>query len=152
VSDTTVANLSRQAGLIGPPLSEARKAALRGTIEANSLMAKWKRSRQALALMTDTERLRKQLWQPVRVYGFGRGHDGEPVYVEHEIGEPDAKSKQALAITIGVLTDKALQLLRYDRDDDSTSTVKASILQLVDRLAEDEQRAGGPAEEEESAG
>ena len=52
---------------------------------------------------------------------------------------------QALAITIGVLTDKALQLLRYDRDDDSTSTVTASILQLVDRLAEAEaeaQRAG----------
>lgn len=143
VSDTAVANVARAAGLVAPPLTAARKLALQGTIEVNRLKAQHRRGKQALQLFAYAERLGKQLWQPAKVYAFGRDAAGVHAYTEHEIPEPDAKAKQAIAISMGICLQRALELVRFDRDETGTSTVRASILQLVDRLAEEEQLATG---------
>jgi transposase-like protein len=135
VSGTSVTNLARAAGLADPPLSAARRAAIRATTQLNQDLAKAKRARQALALMGVAERLRRQMFQPSVVYAFGRGADGTHQYTEHAVPEPDAKAKQALAIALGITLQRALELARYDRDDDSGATVKAAVIDLVERLA-----------------
>ncbi|MFI5281855.1 MAG: hypothetical protein ACHQ0J_01840 [Candidatus Dormibacterales bacterium] len=141
VSDTTVTNLARAAGLVDEPLTAARKLALQTAVEANRLRAKHRRSRQVLALLADSDRLRRQLWKPARVFAFGRNAAGETAYIEHEVAEMPAQAKRDTAIALGILQSKALELIRLDQEADTVGAVKGAIVELVQRLEEAEEAA-----------
>jgi transposase-like protein len=147
LSDTTITNIARRAGVVDPPLSVARRAAIRAATELNSERGRYRRSRQSLALLHDADRLRRQLWAPTVVFAFGRNAAGEHAFVQHEISQPDAKAQQATAIAMGICLQRALELARFDLAEGGVSQVKASIVDLMERLSaapdEEEQRATG---------
>ena len=136
VSDSTVTNYARAAGLVDPPISQARREAIRAATELNSELAKYRRSRQGLALLRDARRLQHQMFAPAVVFAFGRDAAGVHAYTQHEVPEPDAKSKQALAIAMGICLQRALELARFDLVDASGGAARAAIIDLVERLAE----------------
>jgi transposase-like protein len=135
VSDTTVTNFARAAGVLDPPISLARRDAIRAAAELNSELAKYRRSKEALALLQDAKRLRLQLFRPSKVYAFGRDADGVHAYVEHPVPEPDAKAKQALMISAGIAYQRALELARFGMEDQAGGQVRAAIIDLTERLA-----------------
>jgi transposase-like protein len=135
ISDTAVTKFCRAAGLLDPPISQARRAAIRAATELNSELGKYRRSRQSLALLHDGDRLRRQLWAPTIVFAFGRNAEGEHAFVQHEISQPDAKAQQATAIAMGICLQRALELARFDLAEGGVSQVRASIVDLMERLA-----------------
>jgi hypothetical protein len=131
ISHTSVLRIARAAGLADPVLTEGKKRAIMAATEANSVRAKYERSRLALEFLRDARKLRRQVWQPHAVFAFGGKEFG---YVERQLAEPPAKDKRDLVIAAAVSVDKGLALIRFDRDDDGQSTVKAAIITLVDAL------------------
>lgn len=135
VSDTTVTKLARAAGLVGEPLTAARKLALQTAVEANRLRQTPAQPAGA-ALLADSDRLRRQLWKPARVFAFGRNAAGATAYVEHEVAEMPAAAKRDTAVALGILQTKALELIRLDQEAETVGAVKGAIVELEQRLEE----------------
>jgi hypothetical protein len=142
ISITPVRRIRREEGLQPLPTAAAKASAGRAR-EVMALEARRRRGELELAFMGDIEKVRMQLWQPTRVYAFGRNAKGEFGYFEHEIPEPDFKGKQALALVLGILTDKMLALARFDSEGAGMAVAKAAIVSLVDRLVDEEQQLAG---------
>jgi hypothetical protein len=136
VSQSAVARIGQEAGIVRRPLSTGQKKSQRMATEAVKLEARRRRAEMSLALIDDAEKLRRQLFEPSMAFDFG-GKDF--AYVEHQLKQPDARSQQSIAIAMAVCLDKSLALERFDFE--ASNAVKAAIIQLVDRLVDDEDRA-----------
>jgi hypothetical protein len=79
-------------------------------------------------LLTDVERLRRQLWKPCLVYDFG---GKENTYAEHELPEPDFRAKQAIFTSIGIAVDKVIAIRKQDTGGGEAIGL---IVQLVDGI------------------
>ena len=135
VSHSGVGSIARAAGIARRPQTVGQKKAQAAATEQLKLDARERRARISLALLEDADKLRRRLWEPAKAFDFGGKDFG---YVEHEISEPDARSKQALAIAMAVCLDKSIALERFDSE--GSTAVRAAIIELVDRLAGEETR------------
>jgi transposase-like protein len=131
ISPSSVKAIRAAAGLNPLPTPEAKA---RAAVARDSMMVEARRRRAVLELraLDEAEKFLDALHQPARVFAFGRNGDGEHAYVDQEVSEPTFKDKQALMISFGIATDKAMQLERYDQE--SSSGAKAAIMDLVDRM------------------
>lgn len=131
VSRQTVVNVAKAAGLYKPakqlPAQDvgiAREVRLeRVRVKRLSLMED---------LLDDAVRLRKQFWQPVRVYKFG-GKDND--FNSEQLDEPDFDGKLKLSTTISNLVDKTISIGRQDMEEEAGS--KAAIVALVDAMTQE---------------
>lgn len=130
VSPSAVKVIRAHAGMapLATPEQKRLAAEARDTLLVE---ARRRRAQLMLRLLEDAERLRQRIFEPATAYTFGGSGDNYG-FVEHEIEEPDAKSKQALAIAMGIAIDKSLQLEKYDSE--STTAARGAIIELVDRL------------------
>lgn len=129
ISNSSVRDVARAAGLpIGSVSPSLAVASGSHVLDA--------RARRASLMSDSLDRARQvldRMWQPHVTYSFD-GKAGE--WQELETPLPDARSLRELAIVFGILTDKALDLDRYDAEGITAS--RGAVLELVARLADEE--------------
>lgn len=132
VSPTSVKSIRIAEGLQPLPTDEAKIRAAKAR-DVWVLLARSKRAELVVELIDTAKRLHGQLFAPTMAFGFG-GKDYE--YTEHEIPEPDAKSKQNLALAMAICLDKSIALEKHDQE--GATAAKAGIIALIDQLERDE--------------
>ena|ERR1700694_3196758 len=114
-------------------MQDKREELQRQAVEVIKLETRRRRLELSLQLLTDAERLRQQLWQPWTAYDFGGENYG---FHEHQLPRPDARALRDITIALAVCVDKSIALERLD--DESSNSVKAAIVSLIDRLETEE--------------
>jgi hypothetical protein len=106
------------------------RAQTRAATQARVDDARDRRSKLALDLLADAERLRTQLWTPCIVHSFGGRNNS---YNEHELPEPPFRDKRDIMNTAALALDKHMRLLDFDQRDGADEV--ASLLgTLFDNL------------------
>lgn len=118
--------VSRIADALGLTFERGEKT--RAATEARKADAKVRRAALALALLEDAERLRQAMWAETRVFNFG-GRDN--TFAEQTLTEPPHADKLRLMQAAGVAIDKAVNLDKYDRVDDSLNGVDAWLAAMT---------------------
>ena len=96
---------SRTAEYLGLTFDRSR---IQAATEARLADLADRRSRLAVDLIDDAEKLRAQMWQPAIIYSFG-GKDN--TYAEEHVPEPPSADKRALMSTAGMAIDRSLKLV-----------------------------------------
>jgi len=131
VSPSSVKAIRIAQGLQPLPTDEAKESAARARA-VHVLNTKRRRDVLEDRLLSAAEKLLHQMFAPAKVYAFGRNSDGEHAYVDQAVPEPDAKSKQALMISIGIALQRATELNKYNAE--GSAAASAAIIELVDFL------------------
>lgn len=126
ISPASVGNIAREAGLLNAFDRSATKIATEAMVVDNKAL------RVALArqLILDAERFRQRAWKPYKTWE--RGPEGLE-QVEHEL--PPAREQQALMTSLGIATQRHMELEKFDRDG-SAADEKSMIGTLFDELRE----------------
>lgn len=82
----------------------------------------------AATLIDDAHRIRRQLWEPCRVFSFG-GRDN--VYNEHELDRPDFAGQVKILTGVGIAVDKAMKI---QAAAEGGSGVRPALVDLLDRI------------------
>lgn len=131
VSGATVTKIAKDEGLAG---AFDRSATKRAT-EARSADVAARRVELKGLLIEDAHRLRRQLWEPCRIYKFG-GKDNTLNSVD--LDEPDFEGKRNLMTSIGIAVQRVADLEKIDAGG-GMEEASGLIRDLVDAIR------GGPA-------
>ncbi len=126
ISTFSVSKIAKDAGITNPFSRERTKNAT----EAIAVDNKALRVALARQLILDAERFRQRAWSKYKTYE--RGPDG-PVQVEHDL--PPAREQQALMTSLGIATQRHMELEKFDRDG-SGENEKSMLGTLFDELRE----------------
>lgn len=127
-SGATVTKVVKAAGLT---FERAPEIAAATTAKVIDLAAR--RVQLALDLQADAERLRRQLWQPTRVYAFG-GKDN--TFESKVIDEPCPADKRALLAAAATAVDRSLKL-EPPKDENGAEAVGSLLGGLLNQLRAD---------------
>ncbi|MFY7065984.1 hypothetical protein ACOQFV_08995 [Nocardiopsis changdeensis] len=146
VSPGSVANFAKEAGL---------NDAFERTSTENATRAKQadnraRRAQLASDLLSDAERLRKQLWEPTTIGAFG-GRDGE--WHTAEVEEPPFADKRAILTSVQTAVRASAELEKVDAANsaDGAKSMLGNLFASVKQVWEAE-RAGEPPSEPEAVG
>ncbi|WP_214317262.1 helix-turn-helix domain-containing protein [Nonomuraea sediminis] len=97
--------------------------------------ARARRSKLALDLLGDAERLRKQLWEPCTIHSFG---GRENVYSSELVNEPPFRDKRDILASVGLAVDKSMRLLDYDANSGASEarSMLSAIAEALEVAAE----------------
>lgn len=127
-SGATVTKVVRAAGLSFERAPEIAAATTARTIDLAA-----RRTQLALDLQADAERLRKQLWEPAKVFSFG-GKENTYEQVIHD--EPPFPDKRAIMAAVATAVDRSLKL-EPPKDEDGNEAIGSLLGSLFDRLQAD---------------
>jgi hypothetical protein len=136
ISETSVKKILRAAGILQLPMKAGRAAKTHAATEATMLYARQRRADLSLACLEEAHRTLLQLGRPMMAYDFG-GRDHS--FVSHQLPEPDARSRRDLAIALGILIDKSIQLERANAEVNEAP--RAAIIALFDAMQAEESKA-----------
>lgn len=142
VSPGSVANFAKEAGLNDAFERTSTERATRAKQADN----RSRRAQLAADLLSDAERLRKQLWEPTTIGAFG-GRDGE--WHTAEVEEPPFADKRAILSSVQTAVRAHTELEKVDATGsaDGAKSMLGKLFDGVKQAWEDSNGAGVPPAE-----
>jgi hypothetical protein len=124
-SGRTVSRLAKELGL-----TFERGEQVRAATQAKKVDAKAKRAQLALDLLDDAARLRRQLWEPAKVFNFG-GRDN--VYEERTLDKPPFADQLHIMRAVTTAAERSVKLDEYDRQTGAEEE-RSMLVDLAEKL------------------